>query len=391
MLKSWSTRCRAGVKSERPLRVNTPEKQTIIFLHPSDELYGADRVLLETLRALRDDWEVEVWLPSDVNYGDRLLSRVLADEGIKFSHKDLPVIRRKYANLAGLAKIARATVKTLIQLREHKGAIIFINTATLSPLAPFLRMSGNKVIVHVHETLRGSVERFLGQLVGSATAVVAVSDAVRRELPRRTAAKTVVIHNGFDLVKPERWNQNTGPTRFLIASRWNTWKGHEMLLEAFDRMREHETELWILGAPPVAGQGVDVASIAKSLRRASSVHILGEMRNISATLLKVDVVVVPSQRPDPLPTVAIEALAAGRPVLASASGGLPEIVDSTTGWLMAAGSRPGEWASKMDNIHGMVRDGSMSDACRSRYEREFSQRAYAERIRKVIARLQVCE
>ena len=56
-------------------------------------------------------------------------------------------------------------------------------------------------------------------------------------------------------------------------------------------------------------------------------------------LASVDAVAVPSTRPDPLPNSAIEALAAGVPVVAANHGGLPEIVrDRATGLL----ARPGD-------------------------------------------------
>ena len=51
-----------------------------------------------------------------------------------------------------------------------------------------------------------------------------------------------------------------------------------------------------------------------------------------------DAVAVPSTRPDPLPNSALEAAAAGLPVVAAAHGGLPEIVrDGETGLLVPPG------------------------------------------------------
>jgi len=50
------------------------------------------------------------------------------------------------------------------------------------------------------------------------------------------------------------------------------------------------------------------------------------------------VAIVPSRWPDPCPLVALEAMAAGRPVIASAVGGLPDLIlDGTTGVLVPPG------------------------------------------------------
>jgi glycosyltransferase involved in cell wall biosynthesis len=52
-----------------------------------------------------------------------------------------------------------------------------------------------------------------------------------------------------------------------------------------------------------------------------------------ALLAQVDVLAVPSLFPEPFGRGAIEALAHGVPVLAARTGGLPEVVDESTGWL----------------------------------------------------------
>ena len=67
-------------------------------------------------------------------------------------------------------------------------------------------------------------------------------------------------------------------------------------------------------------------------------RVLGFRDDVDRILGAADVVVVPSKRPDPLPNSAIEAAAAGVPVVAAAHGGLPEIVrDGETGVLVPPG------------------------------------------------------
>jgi glycosyltransferase involved in cell wall biosynthesis len=79
----------------------------------------------------------------------------------------------------------------------------------------------------------------------------------------------------------------------------------------------------------------DVAS--RGLER--SVSVLGFRKDVSAILGLTDVFIHPS-RQDPCPLAVLEASAAGRPVIAYADGGIPEIVaHGATGLLVPTGDR----------------------------------------------------
>ena len=68
-------------------------------------------------------------------------------------------------------------------------------------------------------------------------------------------------------------------------------------------------------------------------------RMLGFEDDLDRLLGAVDAVAVPSTRPDPFPNAALEAAAAGVPVVAAAHGGLPEMVrDGDTGLLVEPGS-----------------------------------------------------
>jgi glycosyltransferase involved in cell wall biosynthesis len=67
--------------------------------------------------------------------------------------------------------------------------------------------------------------------------------------------------------------------------------------------------------------------------------MLGFRTDPEQVLASVDAVAVPSTRPDPFPNSALEALAAGKPVVAAAHGGLPEMIkDGETGLLVEPGN-----------------------------------------------------
>ena len=70
-------------------------RQTLLFVHPSDELYGSDKVLLEIVRGLpaRNRYRAIVALPTDLPYGGEL-SQALLVAGAEVTHIDMAVLRR---------------------------------------------------------------------------------------------------------------------------------------------------------------------------------------------------------------------------------------------------------------------------------------------------------
>ena len=94
--------------------------------------------------------------------------------------------------------------------------------------------------------------------------------------------------------------------------------------------------------PGAVGQRAAVLRLAAELDVEDRLRLIGFREGVEAVYAAADVIVVPSTEPDPLPAAAIEAGAAGCAVIASATGGLPEIIsDGQTGRLV----EPGDSAS----------------------------------------------
>ena len=91
----------------------------------------------------------------------------------------------------------------------------------------------------------------------------------------------------------------------------------------------------------LAGDGGSRAALESRARRTpvhGRVHFLGRRDDVFALMRAADLVVLPSRR-EGHPLALLEALALGRPAVACATGGIPEIVThGRTGWLPVAGS-----------------------------------------------------
>lgn len=324
----------------------------ILFVHPSNEMYGADKVLLEVIDAIMGEGkEIEVWLPIDVKYPSNLLGLALEKRGIKYSLVNQPVLRRAYFQASHFPKFLAQLYSSLSLLKRINPDLLYVNTTALAPLAFLGSVCGIETIVHVHEILDNNASKVITPMLRRVSRIIAVSDATKKALTKSQQKKTTVIYNGFDFEELEKLPEfPSGETVFLLASRWNSWKGHETFLRSWAKSNTKNRRLLIAGGPPLSGEKTDVLKIIEDLGIIDSIELVGELDDIRFLLARAHVVVVPSIRPDPLPTIAIEALASGRPVLASNIGGLPEIIkEGKTGWLVQAGNIE-EWAKAIDEI-----------------------------------------
>jgi glycosyltransferase involved in cell wall biosynthesis len=172
-----------------------------------------------------------------------------------------------------------------------------------------------------------------------ADAVVTVSDKAMRIYVSRglDPRRTRVIYNPLPAAGAQRLAPRPSDTRpgILYAGKLSWGKGPHLLIEALPDILRTFSDRPI--ALTVAGQGPlrrHLEQRARDLQVHQVVRFLGQVsRDRMETLLaQADVVVVPSIVQEAFGRVALEALLAGAPVVASSRGGLPEIVeDGVTG------------------------------------------------------------
>lgn len=357
--------------------------KNLLIVHPSDEMYGADKVLLKSVEALSDQWAVEVWLPKDVEYPRQLLGNALRRRGVAVTYVDLPVLRRAYMNPQSIPALVKRFTNSGRLLYGTRPDAVYINTAALASFAPLAWALKIPTVLHLHEYLSGLQKLMVVPFLHFATHIICVSESIRKVLGRSLRRRATVIYNGFALPESVPLDgQERREIRFLIASRWNAWKGHSLLLDAWDRLDRDDVSLTILGGPPPSGKAVDVPSIVTGLRRPESVQVLGETDDVHSMMNDCHVVVVPSIQPDPLPTIAIEAAAAGRVVIGSDSGGLPEIIDDCrTGWLFTSGDADSltQVINAIDAKHLQY----MGINARSKYEESFNETRFKRDVSRI--------
>lgn len=155
-----------------------------------------------------------------------------------------------------------------------------------------------------------------------------VSEFLRRRLAAMVpldGASTFVIHNFIDrnaLPQPAipKAAAPAQPKRIVIASRLDETKGVDPFLEALRHRRVDSLDIEIIGDGPLRMQ-------AEGRHGSPGVRFLGwcSQARTLAHLARADLVVVPSVWEEPCATTVLEGLALGKPVLALARGGTPEL------------------------------------------------------------------
>lgn len=184
-----------------------------------------------------------------------------------------------------------------------------------------------------------------------ATQVVANSEATAAAFREAggQAGKVCVVHNSIDATpfqSPEadpagvREALGIAPGVPLVGvfSRLSPWKGQDVLLEALAALPGWEA---LLVGEALFGEVAFAASLREQARRLKveeRVHFLGFRKDIPALMQAVDVVAHTSVAPEPFGRVVVEGMLAGKPVVATAAGGVPEILKhEETGWLVPPG------------------------------------------------------
>ncbi|MDD4910354.1 MAG: glycosyltransferase family 4 protein [Candidatus Omnitrophica bacterium] len=176
------------------------------------------------------------------------------------------------------------------------------------------------------------IERFLGAFTDK---IITVSEGVKRELVDLRISrpgKIIVVPLGLELEKYLRIVQNGKPHTDAITigiiGRLVPIKNHRLLLDAVRLLKDtsdavENTRLFIVGDGPLRRELEDHA-VSSGI--ASSVSFIGWKRDLAQIYADLDIVALTSLN-EGTPVSLIEAMAAGRPVIATDVGGVKDLLE----------------------------------------------------------------
>jgi glycogen synthase len=256
----------------------------------------------------------------------------------------------------------------LALLRSWKPDVVHAHDWLVThPAVALAEAAGVPLVATVHATEAGRHSGWLSQvlnqqvhsvewwLANRADSLITCSAAMRTEVAHLFEVEPsgiTVLHNG---IEPRRWKVRPaevlaarerysphGDPLLLFFGRLEWEKGVQDLLAALPRIRRAHRGTRLV----VAGEGSHAGWLAERARKHKvrrAVDFVGHLsdRELRAVLAAADAVVLPSKY-EPFGIVALEAAAAGTPLVASTAGGLGEVVrDGDTGLSFTPGDVDG--------------------------------------------------
>ena len=333
----------------------------ILYLHAGAEMYGADKVLLELIKGLDSkEFEAHVILPND-----GVLVEALRQVGAQVSVLDYPILRRKYFNPKGIADYIRSynfyAKQIALYAREHSIDMVHNNTAAVLEGIYLKRKLKLPLIWHVHEIIvkPKAISDFINMLMGRyADKIVTVSQAVANHIKQSPFIKdsqVEVIYNGVDNAVYYPMDASSIREKFDIEEdalvigmigRVNAIKGQNDFIEAVEPLLEkNEQAVAFLAGGVFPGEEWRLEELDKRIASSSvvsQIHRIDYYDKTSELYNMFDIFVLPSIKPDSLPTVVLEAMACSKPVVGYNNGGIAEmVVDDKSGCLVKP-NRPQE-------------------------------------------------
>lgn len=279
----------------------------------------------------------------------------------------------------GLSELARLPIRTLKAItaiiglvRRSRAEVIHSNSLiTHLDCAIAGRVTGAAAVLELHEIVAPGIGRYLmGIAVRMAGTAIAISAAVRDQLPRWARRNVVVVPQSVDIERfgprdtAGEWRSRLAadPAVPVIAAigRIDPEKGLHVLIKAVALLRASgvAVQLALVGSPSKDGGGylADLEDLGHRLL-GDALRIIPQVTDVPGVLHAVDVLVCPSTE-EPFGLILLEAQACGIPVIASAAGGPREFIsDGETGLLFP----PGDASSLADALAHLLEDPAFRD------------------------------
>lgn len=379
----------------------------IMYLHAGAEMYGADKVLLDLIRRLdKNKYRPLVILPTE-----GVLVDAFKKEGVAVQVISYPIMRRKYFNIKGICHYGYEMIKysrELVKVAKKENInIVHTNTAAVMEGIYISKKLKVPQLWSIHEIIVSPKIMFkvTSKLIAQfANITITDSEAVKNHLESSGYfnGSVKVVYNGVDseYFNPnndcsylyDEWNIPKDTKVIGMMGRVNSWKGQIDFLEAANIvMSKHSNVYIVFIGSAFEGEEWREKELDDAIEKSqySSRIISHGYRTDSKGIYKFyDVFVLPSTNPDPLPTVVLEAMATGKPIVGYRHGGVCEMVKEGYNGLLAEVRNPKDLADKIEKL--LVDDElcrQMGENSRERLLSNFSIESYIKNYSKLYDKL----
>lgn len=306
---------------------------TVIVAHPGAELFGSDRMMLESVAGLvAAGARVVVVIPSNGP-----LVAELAACGAQVTIAPMLVLRKSLLRPRGWGLLLSGAVSGLAAawrlIGDEKPTAVYTSTSIV-PLWPLIaRIRGVRSVSHIHEA-EASSSRWVNRLLYlphlAAHSIITNSEfsveTMRRSIAR-LADRTQVVYNGIASPSaPAPPRQGDGTARLLYIGRLSPRKGPHLVIETGRALAATgvPVRVTLLGAVFPGYEWYESELRTLAAESGIRVDFVGFQSDVWPYIADCDVVLVPSVTDESFGNTAVEAILGMRPVVTSAIPGLVE-------------------------------------------------------------------
>lgn len=325
------------------------KKSTILFVAHSADYYGAEKVFYSIVSHLQKDYEIHVAVPGTGILTEKLMTL----PAIHMHHISLPKFTKKpLDHFYNLVHFGTFFCSFYNLLRRVKPDVVYCNTIRNFFTVMLSRLLGYRAVWHIHErNIKGFKGKMFALLVGVfPQKIIFVSEFVRKTFAKDYPAvtdKSLIVWNGIEEVNVNNVSYKAEaiskyklifPVLATVAQLEPHKRINDLILAMELLKRDYPSaKLLIIGDGPFK-ETLNKQIIDHKLQ--NNVYMLGYITDVISLLSVVDIFLCPFED-EGFGLVAIEAMTMKKPVVAAASGGLPEIVeDGKTGFLYPVGDIP---------------------------------------------------
>ena len=318
--------------------------KTLLFIAHSPDFYGADKVLFQVIDAIRDTYHVHVVLPGRGEMANQLAAEF---SEVELHYLDLPRFSLSpgdvIANLIGFLPFLKKFKEFLSRIDPD---LVYGNTIRSALSVAISRKLGYPTLVHYHEcNATGPVGRLLAKLAGGAAKrnifVCQYALESYAVFAPGIRGNSIVIHNGIapsdrnpEAQEPPEFHDSS--PRFITVGQLAPHKRIGDLLEAMPAILAKHPKATLV----VLGEGDLRDTLEKRITELgleNRILLPGYLHDVTPLLNAADVFLAPFEK-EACNMAVIEAMMAGKPVVATEGGGMPELVaNGETGLLYDPG------------------------------------------------------
>jgi len=323
--------------------------------------------------------------------------------GVRLERLKMSIISAKLYNPVRLAKFCPGVIIDVVHIikliqRKHI-ELVHVNAANALAAGIASKLCGVPCVWQVHEILTPKIVRFIvnSLIVLLANKIVVISKPVAKVFPHWAQRKIEIIHDGVDVekfhpaisglqIRKELGIPSESPVIGMVG-RFVPRKGHRFFLKACAKVAEQfpEAHFVMVGQtfPAYANYLEEIRQLVDDLDLSSKMHFAFWRTDMPEVTASLNIAVLASTLPEGFGLVMIEAMAMGKPVVATKVGGVTDIVTEDVGCLVP----PSDDQAMASAFIELLSDKEMSkrrgEAGRKRILNDFTSGRAASQMEKV--------